>query len=235
MSNIIDFHTHVLPGIDDGSSSLQESIAMLRVEAEQGIHHVVATPHFYAQHDKIKDFLQKRRVAKEKLQEEMAKYDNMPVLGLGAEVYFFRGISESDVLKDLTIDGKNYILIEMPHVIWNDSMYRDLEAIYTKQGLTPVIAHIDRYLGRFRTYGIPERLAELPVLVQANASFFCNRSTAGLAMRMLQKEQIHLLGSDCHSMGSRCPNLGMAVEIIQNRLGQSAMDHIVELQKMVMN
>lgn len=48
MNGIMDFHSHILPGIDDGSASLEESIAMLRMEAEQGITHVIATPHFYA-------------------------------------------------------------------------------------------------------------------------------------------------------------------------------------------
>ena len=48
---MVDFHSHILPGIDDGSASLEESIELLKREAEQGINHVVATPHFYAQHD----------------------------------------------------------------------------------------------------------------------------------------------------------------------------------------
>ena len=57
---IIDFHTHVLPAMDDGSRSVEESLQMLRMEAEQGIFHVVATPHFYPQYDNPEQFLRKR-------------------------------------------------------------------------------------------------------------------------------------------------------------------------------
>ena len=63
MNKIIDFHSHILPGIDDGSESVEQSIAMLRMEAEQGITHVVATPHFYPRHDTPQRFLQRRKDA----------------------------------------------------------------------------------------------------------------------------------------------------------------------------
>ena len=98
MNTVTDFHSHILPGIDDGSASLQESIAMLKMEAEQGIRHVVATPHFYPRHDSPERFLSRRDDAEARLREEMEKYPWLPSLEIGAEVYFFRGISESDVL-----------------------------------------------------------------------------------------------------------------------------------------
>jgi len=105
-------------------------------------------------------------------------------------------------------------------------MYRELEGIYIKQGLTPIIAHVDRYIAPFRTYGIPERLEDLPVLVQANASFFLNRATAGMAIRMLKKGQIHLLGSDCHNLKHRPPRLGEACEVIEKRLGRQMLERL---------
>ena len=60
MANIIDFHSHILPGIDDGSRSLEESLEMLSLEAQCGIRHVVATPHFYPGHDHPSRFLARR-------------------------------------------------------------------------------------------------------------------------------------------------------------------------------
>ena len=165
----------------------------------------------------------------------MEKYDDLPQLTVGAEVCFFPGISDSEVLKELTIGGKKCNLIEMPYAEWTDSMYRELEQIYTKQGLTPIIAHVDRYLGRFRTYGIPERLEMLPVLVQFNASSFCEFGSAGRAMRMLKKKQIHLLGSDCHNLRTRLPNLGTALANIKSRLGDDALRHIEDSQNFVIN
>ena len=229
MSGIVDFHSHILPGVDDGSACLEESIAMLRMEAEQGIRYVVATPHFYAQHDSIEDFLERRAEAELRLREEMAKYENLPGLAVGAEVYYFRGISQSDVLQKLTIGHNPFCMIEMPMATWTDTMYRELERIYRDQGIRPIVAHVDRYFSRFRTFGIPEKLEELPVLVQANASFF-NGSSSSRAMKMLRKRQIHLLGSDCHNTHSRQPNLGKAVERIKKHAGMEMLEYIVEYQ-----
>ncbi len=226
MSTAVDFHSHILPGVDDGSASLNESIAMLRLEAEQGIRHVVATPHFYANHDSPERFLKRRKEAENRLREEMANHPGLPEISTAAEVYFFSGISDSDVLLELTIAQKGCILIEMPQSTWTDSMYRELEGIYVKQGIMPVIAHIDRYISPFRTFGIPERLADLPVFVQANADFFLHRMTRPMALRMLRDDRIHLLGSDCHNLHSRKPNLGDAVRIIEKRLGQATIARV---------
>lgn len=229
MDGIVDFHSHILPGIDDGSATVEESIGMLQMEAQQGICHVVATPHFYAQHDSIDSFLERRAESEMLLRKELEKYEALPDFTVGAEVYYFRGISQSDVLQKLTIGNSSYSLIEMPGTPWTASMYEDLLQIYYDQGITPIIAHVDRYFTRFRTFGIPEKLEELPVLVQANASFF-NGIGSARAMHMFQREQIHLLGSDCHNMLSRQPNLGKALEKIQKQIGINMFEHIMQVQ-----
>ena len=230
MDMIIDLHSHILPGIDDGSRSVEESVAMLQMEAEQGIRHVVATPHFYGHLDTPEHFLEKRNRAEESLREALEKYPDLPQIHVGAEVHYFRGISTSEASMGLTIGGNSCILIEMPYVKWSDFMYRELEAIYTRFGLTPIIAHIDRYISPFRAKQVLERLADLPVLVQANASFFLNAATANMALRMLKRDQIHLLGSDCHNLTERKPNLGLAIERIQKRSGTELLERICRCQ-----
>lgn len=231
MHRITDFHSHILPGIDDGSASVTESVAMLRLEAEQGIRRVVATPHFYSGYDSPERFLENRDRAEALLRAEMAQYEEMPQLFVGAEVYFFRGMSESDFLPQLTIRGKSCILIEMPPAPWPEDFFRELENMWKYRGIMPVIAHIDRYIGPFRTYGIPQRLEQLPVLVQANGSFFLDRGTASMAMRMLKADRIHLLGSDCHNMTNRKPNLSAALDRIQRKLGMDALVHLREYEE----
>ena len=231
MREIIDFHSHILPGIDDGSHNVEESIALLRKEAEQGITHVIATPHFYPQYDSPERFLERRNEAEAILREEMSKHNGLPEVSVGAEVYFFNGMSDSDGILPLTIDQKKCILVEMPVGPWPDRVYRELEDIHNKQGLMPVVAHVERYFGRFRNYGIPERLAELPVLVQSNAEFFLDKRTSAMALRMLKKEQIHLLGSDCHNLTSRSPSLMEAVSLIEKRLGSATIDEICHWQQ----
>lgn len=235
MSRVIDFHSHILPGIDDGSTCVEESIAMLKMEAEQGIRHVIATPHFYPRHDRPERFLRRRKEAEARLREEMEKHTGLPQVSVGAEVHFFSGISHSDILSALTIDQKKCILIEMPHIPWTEKMYRELEDIREECGLTPILAHLDRYIGPLRTHGIPERVEQLPVLVQANAGFFLRRTTAGMALRMLKEDRIHLLGSDCHNLEERSPNLGFAVQKIQQRLGTEAISRVNQYEAEVLS
>lgn len=234
MSTIVDFHSHILPEIDDGSGSLTESIGMLKMEARQEIRHVIATPHFYARYDDPKQFLLNRRKAELRLREAMKRVDGLPEVTVGAEVHFFSGMSDSRVLPYLTIGQKRCILIEMPESPWSESMYRELENVSVKQGLIPIIAHVDRYIAPFRTYHIPERLEELPVLVQANANFFLRSSTRSMALKMLKKNQIQLLGSDCHNLTTRQPYLGDAVEVIRHRLGPDALKRIQYYQNEIL-
>ena len=226
MSTVIDFHSHILPDVDDGSKSLEQSLAMLQMEAAQGVKRVVATPHFYAQYDKPEKFLRKRQEAQQQLRQLIAENPGLPELSIGAEVYYFNGISHSDVLSELTIDKKRYILIEMPMPPWSDRIYKDLENIYIKQDLIPVVAHIDRYIAPFHTHHIPEKLEDLPVKVQANASFFLEKATRRMAFRMLRQGKIHLLGSDCHDLSDRKPNLGDAVKLLRQKFGSEIISYI---------
>lgn len=223
---VTDLHSHILPQLDDGSDSCDCSLAMLRMEAEQGITRVVATPHFYPSRDSLERFLQRRARAYDRLSQKTADDPSLPQVLLGAEVYFFHGMSRSDRLFPLTIDGKSGILVEMPPPPWTQEMYRELEQLRTVQGLTPILAHIDRYLHPLYTREILQCVRELPLLVQANASFFLRRATSAMALRMLKAEQIHLLGSDCHDATSRKPDLGPALERIGAKLGTECLKRI---------
>ena len=230
-----DFHTHVLPEMDDGSKSVSESMAMLRKAFHQGITHVVATPHFYPQKNTPEEFLRRRQIAEDRLREQMARESDLPALSVGAEVYFYPGMSDSDALSQLTIGKNRYIMLEMPPFTWTEYLYQEVQGIYEKQGLTPIIAHIDRYIRPFRTHGIPRKLEELPVLVQANGAFFLDRGTASFALRLLKADRIHLLGSDCHNMTDRAPNLGEAARVIENRLGAGTLRRIERYEHMVLS
>lgn len=114
------------------------------------------------------------------------------------------------------IEGTDYVLVEMPQPPWSKDMYRELEEIRAYHGLTPIIAHIDRYIEPFHTYGIPQRLEAMPVLVQANASSFLHRRTKDMALKMVEKGQIHLLGSDYHNLTTRPPRFGKAMEVLHH-------------------
>ncbi len=230
MSTVIDFHTHILPQVDDGSRSIKESIAMLDLQIKQGVERVVATPHFYASHHSPLRFLTKRQEAESRLREAMNSIPNMPMLSVGAEIYFFEGISDCEYLSDMAISGTNYVLIEMPMGKWSERSLQELSEIRHKQKLTPIVAHIDRYIGPFRTNRITETLAEMPVIVQANTSFFIDKFTRRLALKLLREGKIQLLGSDCHNLSTRPPNMSDALRIIEDSLGEDAILKINALE-----
>ncbi len=230
----IDFHSHVLPGIDDGSSSLEESLALMALQGQQGITHTVATPHFYPGHQRFADFLSRRAEAEALLRQALKEKPGLPELTVGAEVHYFSGIGSCEELKQLTIGPGRFILIEMPHGDWSGRMYQDLADISARQELTPVIAHVDRYFGSFSTRGIPEKLMEAGCLLQANASAFLTPLGARLTMGLLRREQIHLLGSDCHDLHTRPPRLGQALERIRAKLGEDAVARLERVGKTVL-
>ena len=232
---MIDFHSHILPGIDDGAATVEESLGMLRLEKEQGIHSVMATPHFDARYDDPERFLEKRKEAENLLNQFAATESGLPEVVSGAEVTFFRGMGQSEFLPLLAIGDSRCILIEMPLSPWPEEFYRELGEIWELRRLLPVIAHVDRYISPLRTYGIPDRLAEMQVAVQANSSFFLERRTASMAMKMLKNQKIQVLGSDCHNLTSRKPDLGDAAERIQQKLGAEATQRIRDYGRMILS
>lgn len=226
MCNLIDFHSHILPQADDGSTGVEMSVSMLEAEAAQHVSCVVATPHFYANHDDPKRFFQRRNRAEEQLRQALSGHNFVPELYMGAEVAYFRGMSESDILPQLCIAGTNYLLVEMPMGSWHSHIYEELLQIHRRQGLVPILAHVDRYLPLFQPYRIMDALEELPAVIQVNADFFLRRTTARTALRLLREGRIHILGSDCHNLDSRPPNLEKAARVIQKHLGSDVLEKI---------
>lgn len=234
MLMLSDFHSHILPGIDDGCRNPSESLILLRMQRSQNVERVVLTPHFYPNYDAPKTFLRRRNDAFHALLDAKAD-EKLPKMILGAEVYYFPGISECEELNMLTIGDGRYVLVEMPMGSWSERMYRELEGIYTKQGLTPILAHLNRYISPLWDHGIVHRLESLPVLVQANAEFFLNRRTASYARKLLRQGRIHVLGSDCHNMTDRAPNLGAAVETIGKSFGGAMLARIQEQENQILS
>lgn len=212
---MIDFHTHILPGIDDGSRDSNMTAAMLWEERKQNVELIVATPHFYADRMRIDTFLRYRELALEKVKKiQVASTEPLPKIICGAEVYYFYGIGEADEVKRLCIDGTQTILLEMPFTQWMEDVLRDVEGLIEKQKLNVVLAHVERYYGFQRDRRIWDRIMELPLTPQINAGSFIPKrgllhpgKKRKFCMRFLEKHPDLILGSDCHNTTSRAPNL----------------------------
>ena len=229
-----DFHTHILPGIDDGAKNTDESLTLLQKCALQGVDRIVATPHFYAEKESPHRFCERRSKAYQKLTQEIDT-SSLPQISLGAEVLYFEGISDCQDLELLKIEGTRIILIEMPFENWSPRMINEVAGIFDKRNLIPLIAHIDRYIKMFNRRSIANAFEDMPVLIQANAEFFTNKKTSRFARSMLKKGKIHLLGSDCHNITTRKPDLKSAYDCISKNLGDGAIGRIQSLENAVFN
>lgn len=223
---IIDFHSHILPQIDDGSKDLETSIRMLKLCKEHGVDLMIATPHFYADEHRIEVFLEKRQQAYERVLAE--KGDDTPEIKLGAEVCYFEGMSKADRIADLTIQGTNIILVEMPFDCWSKSVLKDIKDLIYKDKLQVMIAHIERFTKIKGNKPYIKELLELPVIVQVNAEAFIEGKQKGEMLKLFKHGQAQLLGSDCHGIHHRLPNLWEGRAVIAKKLGEEKLAEIDE-------
>lgn len=227
---MIDLHSHILPNMDDGSKSTEESIQMLQMAAEQGITHIAATPHFYADKESPENFLKRREESYNRLLQAISKDSHLPTIHLGAEVRYYEGFSQTKELYDLRIEGMDLLLLEMPFTRWNDRMIQELSHAQQYLGIPIVLAHIERYLNFQPTFGFWKKIEDTDVLIQSNANFFIQKNSRRKALSLLKKGRIHLLGSDCHNCFVRPPNLGKAVSILEDYY-DSAIREWLEVQE----
>ncbi len=212
---MIDIHSHFLPEIDDGSDSIETSLGMLLESYSQGVDLIAATPHFYADEDDPESFLARRNDAYDRLQAAMASVrESFPRILLGAEILYFPGMSVADELYEMRIGGAPLLLIEPPMIPWTDSMLDEIELTGQNLHCIPMIAHVDRYMYMLRDNSLIDRLGRRRLLTQVNASFFIRPMSRAFALELLRDDRIHFIGSDCHNMGERAPNMGTAAEII---------------------
>ena len=235
---MVDFHTHILPKMDDGSHSSKESIEMLQDIAGQGIERIVLTPHYYAEDESPQAFLQRRKASFERLQkaiqENLLPEEQLmlPELHLGAEVRYYEGFSHTAAITKLKISGTDLLLLEMPFTRWEPRMFREIETAQENFECKIVLAHIERYLRYQKDTHFWENVQQTGALVQSNAEFFLSSMlTRHRAMQLFRQGKIHLLGSDCHGIQKRPPCLGEAINRIHRCLGSDALEPVNELEQ----
>ena len=235
MKEYFDIHTHILPHNDDGSSSCAESIEMLSALYSQGATRVAMTPHFKASGDEPEKFLKRRQATTERLLnrlDELSCNDadfssKLPDIYLGAEVAFFNAMSNVTALRDMCLSGTDYLLVEMPFDRWTIAMVDELQVLMKKQGIIPIIAHIDRYFACFKAPML-DAMLKAGIKVQINADAFLSLWTRRRALELLETGKVHFIGSDSHNMSKRVPNISAGVEEITKRIGEGALDKIIQ-------
>lgn len=217
----IDVHTHILPQIDDGSDSVETSVKMLQLMARYGVETVCATPHFYREKMDVETFLTRREMSWQTLQQTI---DPLPVsVVLGAEVAYYSGISEEKELQRLCVEGTNTLLLELPYSQWNSFQIDEVMSLAWDCGFDVVLVHPER-LATGENKKWLSRLYLLPM--QVNAGNLCRWRMRRSALEILENTAKPLLGSDCHNLTSRAPNLWEGRNVVERKLGREVLSEI---------
>ena len=224
---MIDLHSHILPGLDDGASTWEVSLEMARMAVEDGIHTMVASPHLFrhrainlAEVNHKEAILDKIREFKQKLEAAGLDLEILPGCDFPLS---FEGLQLLENNQILTInDGKRYLLLEFP----DSSLPPATEDIcfrLNSKGIIPIITHPERH---FIFQEMPkklQRLIDLGCLVQLTGASLTGgfgRQVARAAREMLRKGYCHILASDAHSPSYRPPLLSQALEAASSLVGQ---------------
>ena len=219
---MIDLHSHILPGIDDGAQSIEDSVEMARVASDDGIKTIAATPHStelpsgYSYQDLL--------TLLERLEEELIRRELKLKVVAGLENYIspeiIRRVEEGAAV---TLNGTKYILVELPlqqYPAYTDQILFELQA----KGLFPIIAHPERNIAIQRHNSLLEQLVRRGMLAQVTSASLTGvfgKETQKVAQYFVTRNLVHIIASDAHSAFSlRMPVLSPAVAVAAELVGE---------------
>ncbi|MBQ2933283.1 MAG: hypothetical protein IJE02_01535 [Clostridia bacterium] len=222
----LDIHAHILPAVDDGAKDMETALALLEMLKSQGVTDVIATPHFYPDTDNAEDFAELTQKAYNELKEEI-KYKDLPNVYLGCELRYFSGMGKSRAIKQFVIKNTNYLLLELPYgAPVTKTVLQDIIDISERQGLVPILAHIERYNRVSGFKKLLKLIADGYALAHINAGAVVTKESVRLCDKLIKGGYVSFLASDTHSPQNRPPLLEAAFDTIGERLGRSAANRL---------
>ena len=223
---MIDIHSHIVFDVDDGPKSIEESKNLLREAYSQGVRTIVSTSHrrkgmFETSEEKIAtNFLKVREMAKEVADDLIIAY--------GAEIYYTPDVVEKLEKKLIpTLNHSRYALIEFSMTTTDRDMHKGLSDILML-GITPVIAHIERYDALENNEKRVRELIDMGCYTQVNSSHVLKPKLFGetykfmkkRAQYFLERDLVHVIASDMHNLDHRPPHMGEAYDIIAKKYSE---------------
>ena len=191
----IDFHAHVLPGMDHGCRNVDMAMEQLHRAAAAGVDVVAATPHFYAHTETVAHFLERRRSSVEELKKGIHAETGLPDVLVGAEVLICPGLEHMEKLEELCLERTNVLLLEMPFTDrWEDELI-DTALKIKSSGIYVVLAHAERY-----KWSQVHRLTDKGIPVQLNVRAMAGGRHFIRVMRYLKENNVVAFGSDIHGV-----------------------------------
>lgn len=222
---MIDIHTHILPNLDDGSESWEETLNIIRAGIEDGIKGAVCTSHVFKVLSKDLEtrYTQRFNELKKRVKQENIHFK----LWLGSEINVNAKFDLKSKIATFN-DNKKYVLLELPMSDYPHHV-DDLLFKLSLQNLTPVLAHPERNTVIMQKPEIVESLIQRNVLIQINSGsltgMFGGR-VRKISMGLLKKGLVHVIASDCHSYKNRPMQLGRAYEIVKKMCGKKRADFL---------
>lgn len=224
---MVDLHCHILPGIDDGAKSADESLELINAEKRQRVKSIVFTPHFNFERTDIKSFCERRQRSLDALTARQELADSGISVKTGAEVFFSVQLNNED-LDPLCFEGTSYILVELPVNVRPYGLTHTLRAMLNR-GYIPILAHVERYPYIASDPTVLYDLVSEGCLAQINGGALIKDSEkSAVAIKYLKWELAQLISSDCHNMQKRQPNLKKALAAVENKLGRQYAEWLIK-------
>lgn len=221
---MIDFHSHILPGIDDGSRSYDETVKLLLEAKEIGFKKIISTSHYAIDCYETPEYKRKEIV------EQLNLENRFPEIVLGSEIFLTYNIL--DLLKEYnasTINGTNYILFELP--LRNHFMnLKDLIIKLKENDYRLILAHPERYSMVQNNFNLLYELKELGVLLQSNYGSILGiyGGTAKKTLKKMLKENlVDFLGSDVHRENTIYPKIPKAIQKISKYISEEKLEELI--------
>lgn len=224
---MIDIHCHILPEVDDGSRSLNESIEMAMIAKEQGITKIVNTSHYHP------DFRYKKG---EELLKELEDFNNVVKenmidieVVIGNEIYYTKDlIKEIDELDFYTLNNSRYILIELPPTNFPKDLCNIVYELKEKNYI-PVFAHVERYREVQENPELIYEVINAGAIIQVNSHSILGKSGKELQKvcnTLLNRNMVHVVGTDAHSSKRRTPIFLDAYKYVSEKYSKEMADDL---------
>ena len=218
MEQYIDMHCHILPGVDDGASSVEEMEKMLLLAYKEGIRCIIATPHHHPKrgHEKpelLKKRLKLVRIAAKKIDENFRVY-------LGTEIFFGQDIPEK-ILKGevLKMNNREVVLLEFSPSDEFDYIYQGIQQVQAA-GTEVILAHCERYQCLIDDFELVEQLHKMGTLFQINANSITNKRTRKFIRKLMDADYVFGVGTDAHDSRVRPPKIQEAAQYVTKKYGK---------------
>lgn len=214
VEQMVDIHTHILPYIDDGAKDVAEAIKMTEYLELQEVDIAICTPHFDPTSNSIEEFVAKREKS------FLAINKSRITLISGSETLYHDLLYQYIDLDRICINNTKYLLLEMPYKDrWSNYDLECIDKLMNLFNIIPIIAHIERYNTLWKNKKNIRQLMNLGCLMQVNANTIIDKKQRKTALHYIKIGLIDLVGSDCHNMSQRPPNIKDAFVIIERKIG----------------